>query len=913
MKRFKGHISILLCFCLIVSVLSGCSSTTGGAADNEKLTSLEQAFAKLNDEDYKAAAELFEGVLADDEQNTDVIVALSEAYIGMSAYEDAENLLRAALDDNKTDKELWDALIAVYKAADKSAEERAELLHAAYSATGSERYNEGQSSDADDEQNTQLADAEKTQSAAVKTTDSASDGVIEVVLSRDNLVAKDEASGVSVKFSAIDIEADTTFTMEPVKSSLSEAEMGDDVKATAYNFEYGGESLFDLVEITVPFDKSFIDEGADVVNSVAAAYYNEGAERYEPVMYEVDAAAGTVKIYTEHFSKYEVFTFKNPKTRRTKATLSEAGVVINLSTMRDKSYDRVLEEFVTNGGEPDNLALEYGVQVGNDFLAFGGNTFTLLTETNALTPSKPFKALSNIMTEVGMAMAIYQATVDYQKGDRAALASNATKNISYYAVGKWGSSISKLASVGVFAIDYSLNQFATVAWEEREKMYAKAYKLYYERKHKALGDRENAYFRKKLWRAYKDNLKNEGDRKAFKAIIDEMIDEYVNEFWQEDVDVGFYFTEANKGANFAVGGGIGDEMKARISKNAKYDLVKALQPVFTVINRKIKYASFDDLMVKMRELETVLNSVYSVEISESKADEAAEFEYKKAACIFAPLADGVEPKKWGIRLDDNARGRIRFRLVGYLQSGMPDKINVYKQGVDYKTGDPDLVVDFELKESPIKVTLDQRVPTLDQLVGVWGDSTKNSIMVSKVDVPWEDMKAAIVEYNNKKAAAENSDEAFEQCDFEVSPEDVDETRVSVEQIVGVALPMTFEIIKTGETNGQIKFLSFPGNEGGQCDDVVGQTLDFSYNDGKLTMIVDESKIDASLPIGDREDSVTSSVGVKFVEQPDKSVVIALGGDITSEQKMSEFDYVFNIAITISLKGEKLLEKPKAAE
>ncbi|MGB3365868.1 MAG: hypothetical protein WBA54_00115, partial [Acidaminobacteraceae bacterium] len=565
------------------------------------------------------------------------------------------------------------------------------------------------------------------------------------------------------------------------------------------------------IDIEMPYDSVFIDEGESPSNCVEAAYFNEKTGDWESVPYSIDQTSGTVTIYAKHLSTYGVFTFKNPKTRHASAFYNKYKISYPMLNIVDSNYTKVVQEYIDNDGETGGYAFDLGVSLMNDTLGIGGNSFTFLTET--VIPPKHLSSLTKAFEKAGIAAALYQVAVDYQSGDNVAMVGNATKNISYYIIGKIGSSAAKVASVGVFAIDYSINKFATEAWAGRTEIYTKAYEMYYGEKSNEA--RKNKYsmerkFYDKFYKAYETNIAEGGTSDDLNEKINSILNEYVYEFWQDEVNIGIYYQKVTDNV-VGAGGGLNENLMKDISENAKKELVRtSLAPVFRTLSKNISLNLHEEYVAEMRNLETILNEATVINIYEgnSKGNDST-YKFANANYRFSPLASDAKVDDWSGKLNSKGEGETTFTILGHIQSGMPDQIDFYMSNLNPDTDEPTKTVSIPFGPDKISINIGVSTPTLDDLVGDWDDLESNTLTVNALNIPWNEIQDMIDEAKAEEAKGNDSE-----CDFiEI---DLDEIRTNLAELPGTSEPMVFNIKKTNDDQAILHMTSFPEDTEGQC-------------------------------------------------------------------------------------------------
>lgn len=510
-------------------------------------------------------------------------------------------------------------------------------------------------------------------------------------LSEENL--KVSGKGVSIEVSSVCLNEEARVTIAPVENML----INDELPVNAWDFRIDtDEELAGLMDITIPYDKTLLPAGVDPVEYVGACYYNQALKVWEPVSYDIDRTAGNIIITTDHLSVYGSFVVEKEFTRAAYVDFTLPKVAIrNASSSAD--YAGIISEAIDNNMAPGPSALELGNKVVGDWLNMSGAGLTLLSSTVYAT-----EFLDNIgtaMSNVGLLSAIAQAAVDYQNGDNAALHTNLIKNLTYYGVSKFGSAILQLGAVGVYCIDYALNEFATEAWSGRENIYSEAYRLYYIREpgvKRTAKDWFNILF------PMAKQAKNPEDLNQ--KIMAE-VDRYCRQFWQDELIVAVYQDQAQKNG-FTGGGGLNEDMKDGISERKKGELLNGtLEPVFWQIGRVLAREHENQVRQELDKIARELNKIVEVQVFDSSYDDAEpkpeKAQYAGYIARIAPLDDRVTDKeKWQYEIDEEGKASLYFRVLGHIMAGSPNKVEILNPDND------EVIKDFEFIVTPPTVRVD---------------------------------------------------------------------------------------------------------------------------------------------------------------------------------------------------------------
>lgn len=620
---------------------------------------------------------------------------------------------------------------------------------------------------------------------------------------RKNIVTEEEPSireaGAEVIFSSFDLEKELTVNIsktEPMPLNFEE-EITEDYLLEVYEINVSEQEEFiDLIEVRLDYDPSFIEEGADESRSTFAMYFNPESNTWETVDYWVDTDNKQVVITTSHLSKYGVFTVKNENTR-----LAYIGRVNSYKKIVDSALaEEIINEAINRPKSESQKAIELGMNVTNDWLGLSG---FLLTTSNPVYSSGFLEGFSTAFNGLGVAAATVQVAVDFQSGDAVALYGNLTKNILNIAVSNWGTSALQLSFAGVFAIDYSLNKFANAAWDGRNDIWYEAYNLHYKEK-MTLTPRQ--WYSKFYW-IWQDSIK-EKDPQYLKDQINQAINENVTAFWQNELTMAAYQDEA-MAIGATGGGGLNEELMREISDAKRAELASSLQSVFNRLETKITYYLRDEYRKQLEATKREFNKTIHVSIEEV-VPEGMPANYAGYIVKFAPLSEDAKANTWIGKLKEDGSVKTKFTLLGHLQSGQPNTVELYPPDADLETDPPEKIIDFKISGTELIIKIGD-YPPLEALTGPW----PGSFLFESVQVP--DPKP--------QAVVEETDEAEESCDgFDIDMEEVYQNLKAQE---GKSSEAIINITQLEENRG---FLWF-GDDPEDLDEE--EKLYFNYNAGQI--------------------------------------------------------------------------------
>ena len=523
-----------------------------------------------------------------------------------------------------------------------------------------------------------------------------------------------EGEGLKIAFSPYDVNAETKVSVQQIEppNLFSEEVTPEEVKVTAYDIKATEITEFtDIIEIRIPFDQSFIESGSPEKN-VGAMYYDEELGEWTPVPFEIDKESSEVVITANHLSVYSAYTIKNENSRT--AQIISVNSFPMLPPGTTEAFEEVIEEAMSSQMTPGKKAMELGLGITGDWMNISGAALTTITQTMYV--SEFAEGLGSAFSNVGLAGAFVQAAYDFSRGDDTALFNNLTKNISYFSVSRWGTNALNLAFVGVYAIDYSLNKFATEAWDGRSEIWYEAYKEYYKKENsRKYKEWYNRFYQ--IWQENKDSK----DPNAVSNKINQAIDEYTNAFWNlPEEDQAFWQSEIQK-TGFSGGGGLNELLKEEISAAAKVELIAVMQEtVFYRLEQKITAQLMEDYRKELINIKNYLNKRVDVLITENvKENETAE--YAGYTVRFAPLGENANKANWTGKIKEDGTLRTVLTPLGHIQSGAPDKLLLFEPSSDPDTDEPIKEIPFRISFPETRINLKESKPTMDEISGSWSE------------------------------------------------------------------------------------------------------------------------------------------------------------------------------------------------
>ncbi len=449
----------------------------------------------------------------------------------------------------------------------------------------------------------------------------------------------------------------------------------EDASVIAYDYSVSGKETFDtLLEVRVPYDQSAIAAGEDPADCVAAAYYNEAAGAYEPVIYEIDEENGEAVIITDHLSTYTTHTYSDKETRDAQSSqpnplkLSDALTVSELP-----SYQQVSAK-LQSGREPDEAdAFSVGYDIANASFGLYGSAVSLISEIHYSSDRLSF--LNDELGAVGTAFIGAQLTLDILKGDMVNLNTNLMKNLA----GLYAGAITSAAGVTALTFDYVLNKLGEIK-TERDQEYLKEYEAYYENYEK-LQEAKNGGFHMRayqefygLYKTYKQAGKTMPEE-AMKSAVHKYVSDYCEMIFKDSDCPDIFQTEK----------GLTNELRQSMTDGQYREIMDNWMPsVFAALEKKIAYDARTEALRIQDEIEKTLNLPCAVTITSTNNYAGADNAY--GGCIVRFDCNPEVMDAWTFTLDAAGCATAGYLYKDYLNAHMPTAAYIYASKTDMSAG-----------------------------------------------------------------------------------------------------------------------------------------------------------------------------------------------------------------------------------
>lgn len=675
------------------------------------------------------------------------------------------------------------------------------------------------------------------------------ENVKDLTLSPENTaVTTDDGITVDVGDYVLDGEAELTVTKQPVEEHKKEG-----YQIEAYDISLGDmHELDDFITIRIPYDTGFCEEGQDPARCVGAKYKNETTGEWEDVLFEVDAAANELVIYTDHLSTYGVFYVENEGKRNAYITdVYGSGFYIDKSTAIGFA-----EKIAADDPSIMTELAQFGIDMCSDFFDYSDrldNAITMATVGDVPgwlsteiqgTNLTLFSAIGYVSTCKSLMEVAIKDSVGGGADTGAVL--NLIRDVSSKVTTYWadvftsvGSGALSVGMGGVLIIDKMLTGFA----EEAAATKLEDIEYVYHHFNEGFSGFGHKPMTAKDWRARAIEVINKYPNdpeiainaleSGFRAYASKFFDLTVEQ--QNEVAADTPIVTVKRIPNFTAAER--DQMIERYIAHLKTNVMPAV--LRSVENYMVKKVAQQQLEA-LNEVKDYYNTKINITITE-KLPEGAE-----SACIgykfrFAPLDDTAVVDNWtGTWQGPPLQGSAT--LLGFMMAGYPHTVEFFPPDADMQTAEPEFVVPFVISTPEINIEFTGGL-TIDDLVGTYtGTVSPTAVRVT------EEMYQM---YINEELGDEYSGMAGEVG----SKADCD--ALLAQYIDQVQLGQEITIAKTGENTCTVSGILI-------SDDNVPMSAPAVFENGKLILTTEEGTTEIVVTEQDGSITLESSKAV-FLE------------------------------------------------
>lgn len=645
----------------------------------------------------------------------------------------------------------------------------------------------------------------------------------------------------------LDAEMELTVAKQPVEENKEEG-----YKIEAYDISAGNlHELNDFITIRIPYDTGFCEEGQDPARCVGAKYRNETTGEWEDVLFEVDAAANELVIYTDHLSYYGIFYVENEGKRNAYITdildtgLSmDSSAAIGFAERIAADDSTVMEELAEFGIEASGKFFDYSDRLDNAItMATVGDIPDWLSTEISGTNLTLFSAIGYIAACKSLMEVAIHDTVGggADKGEVLNLIRDVSSKVTAYwadAFTSAGSSALSVGMGGVLIIDKMLTAFAEEAASTKLEDIAYVYHHYNE----GFSGFGHKPMTAKDWRAKAIEVidRHPGNPEIAVAALEAGFREYASEFFaltqdqQSEVAADTplvtvknipFISEADQ-----------EKLTEEYIAHLKADVMPAV--LKSVENYMIKKVEQQQLQA-VNAVRDYYNSKINITITED-VPEGKESAYVGYKLRFAPLNDTAAAGNWTGKWGGESI-HTSATLIGFMTAGLPHTVEFFAPDADMDTEEPEFVIPFVIDIPEISIEFGGG-PVIDDLVGTYsGTVTPTAVRVT------EEMYQM---YMNEGISSD-----FGDIDLDINSK-ADCDAALAEYIDQIQLGQEITIEKTGENTCTVSGMVI-------ADERVPMSAPAELINGKLILTTEE---------GTTEITVTEKDGVITLES-DKAVFL----------------------------------------
>ena len=545
-------------------------------------------------------------------------------------------------------------------------------------------------------------------------------------------------------------------SFELVMSKVEEPEYDEEMDAyyNIYNVALGDRHQLDgVATLRVKYDARYVEPGQDPAKCVAAMYKNPDTGEWEPVLYDVDKESGEVIIYTDHFSTFGCFTFRNESKRMAKAmSINDIGTVSLAGAVS------AMQEYMDNGGEAGekarNLARPYAETFLNQLKERANATADKMTNwsnvANLIVATAPGleSGISKYDTTLrlwkdfgyaGIACAAVSLAIQMTNDEKTpADVANMYKDAMYLLISISQDSILGTIGSAVWVVDRALTEMNTYGWNKVKDDIKMCYRWYMEKENRWHGKPRTMPQWRTIIRDIALKAQNDESVDASEQ-IEQAIDDYCNEFW---VKGDQYMWEIYDELGQTGRGLPSQQMRDEITAEFKGELLDRLGPVFNAVEKDLHNQLRLEAQKRLNQIVRDYNTVTKINLIDSGKDS----KYAHYTAVFEVADNGVtNPEDWTATLDANGCATLKTTYLGYILAGEPTKVDLYAPGQKVGKDKPARTVEFQFTEPKTDIPLNTGAD--DGIAGYYKGSYSETRHYDKDSVHEGTRSYYVYEYN----------------------------------------------------------------------------------------------------------------------------------------------------------------------
>lgn len=662
-------------------------------------------------------------------------------------------------------------------------------------------------------------------------------------------VTTNDGITVDVGDYVLDGETELTVTRQPVEENKEEG-----YKIEAYDISLGEmHELDDFITIRIPYDTGFCEKGQDPARCVGAKYKNESTGAWEDVLFEVDAAANELVIYTDHLSYYGVFYVENEGKRNAYITdILDSGLYMDSSAAigfaeRIAADDpTVMEDLAKFGIEASSKFFDYSDRLDNAI-----TMATLGDVPNWLSTDIPgknltlFSAIGYVATCTSLMKVAVNDTVGggADKGEVLNLIRDVSSKVTAYwadAFTSVGSAALSVGMGGVLIIDKMLTAFAEEAYSTKLEDIAYVYHHYNE----GFSGFGHKPMTAKDWRAKAIEVidKHPNDPEVAITALEAGFRAYASEFFDLTQDQQSEVAADTPLVTVKNIPFISEADQEKLTEDYIAHLKNDVMPgvLKSVENYMVKKVEQQQLQA-INKVKDYYNSKINITITENVPEgipEGGESAYMGYKFRFAPLNDTADVANWTGKWNGKPIN-TSATLMGFMTAGFPHTVEFFAPDADMNTAEPEFVVPFVIGIPEINIKFGGGL-SIDDLVGTYsGTVSPTAIRVT------EEMYQLYM--------SEGISSEFGDIDLDINSK-ADCDAALAEYIDQIRLGQEITIEKTGENTCTVSGMII-------ADEHVPMSAPAVFENGKLILTTEEGTTEIEVTENDGLITLESSKAV----------------------------------------------------
>ena len=540
----------------------------------------------------------------------------------------------------------------------------------------------------------------------------------QVTLSKEKTSA--EICDIKVDVGEYVLDGDEELVVTVLEQEVFEEE---DRQIDVYEISIGDKSeLNDFITIRMPYRTDFCDEGEDPAECVQGQYKNEETGLWETIPYSVDKENQEVVILTDHLSKFGVCYVRNAGARNAYVSIDTDSIGFN-----DLELDGLIEDYLESTNK--SLVLQEAGATILDDLFSANDAYDKYVKGYADNLAKIFtigekdfgglfnEKVSAAMEGLGYAVLALKTVnlivndgSDKQKLDLVSEVYSTTVTFLMKKLTSAGTAAFNSAMVAVWilgkGIEYAYNESYEMTMDKMGRVYA-----FYNDKfsyspadHTARTDED---WRMEIIKIIEDN---KDTPENISALIDKNIDDYLAGFWklgdsdQHTVANEEYFSRTGHSINHRqLIINTTQAQKDKITADYKHNLLIRLVDIQESVVEYFQNKAIQEYQNMLNEVEYYFNTPIETLVYEIIDKETQTYKYPGYIVQFGPLSEDADIEAWTTgTIDENGQHKTSFTILGYLISGSPTEVYLYKPDADLSEDEPAETLQLNFSETDNK-------------------------------------------------------------------------------------------------------------------------------------------------------------------------------------------------------------------